>query len=131
MHPSPSLLLQTIRQHRWIAMISCQASVKSPVALIDEHEKVIISVSVKENESKDLIDVVSDDFMMEWSRPAQQGEKPTPRYGHTGVTIGENWFIVVGGDNKSGASESVVLNMSTLTWSVIASVQGCVPLASE
>ena len=39
---------------------------------------------------------------MEWSRPAQQGEVPTPRSGHAGVTIGENWFIVGGGDNKSG-----------------------------
>ncbi|CAH8392414.1 unnamed protein product [Eruca vesicaria subsp. sativa] len=68
---------------------------------------------------------------MEWSRPAQQGEVPTPRSGHAGVTIGENWFIVGGGDNKSGASESVVLNMSTLTWSVVASVQGRVPIASE
>ncbi|XP_048605271.1 acyl-CoA-binding domain-containing protein 4-like isoform X1 [Brassica napus] len=68
---------------------------------------------------------------MEWSRPAQQGEAPTPRSGHAGVTIGENWFIVGGGDNKSGASESVVLNMSTLTWSVVASVEGRVPLASE
>ncbi|XP_018490582.1 acyl-CoA-binding domain-containing protein 4 isoform X2 [Raphanus sativus] len=68
---------------------------------------------------------------MEWSRPAQQGEAPTPRSGHAGVTIGENWFIVGGGDNKSGASESIVLNMSTLTWSAVASVQGRVPLASE
>ncbi|KAF3509993.1 hypothetical protein F2Q69_00003019 [Brassica cretica] len=68
---------------------------------------------------------------MEWSRPAQQGEAPAPRSGHAGVTIGENWFIVGGGDNKSGASESVVLNMSTLTWSVVASVEGRVPLASE
>ncbi|CAN7051733.1 unnamed protein product, partial [Brassica oleracea var. botrytis] len=68
---------------------------------------------------------------MEWSKPAQQGEVPTPRSGHAGVTIGENWFIVGGGDNKSGASESVVLNMSTLTWSVVTSVQGRVPLASE
>lgn len=39
---------------------------------------------------------------MEWSRPTQQGEIPTPRAGHAGVTIGENWFIVGGGDNKSG-----------------------------
>uniref|UniRef100_M4FGJ1 ACB domain-containing protein n=1 Tax=Brassica campestris TaxID=3711 RepID=M4FGJ1_BRACM len=68
---------------------------------------------------------------MEWSRPAQQGEAPTARSGHAGVTIGENWFIIGGGDNKSGASESVVLNMSTLSWSVIASVEGRVPLASE
>ncbi|KAK6121125.1 hypothetical protein DH2020_045113 [Rehmannia glutinosa] len=68
---------------------------------------------------------------MEWSRPTQQGEIPSPRAGHAGVTIGENWFIVGGGDNKSGVSETVVLNMSTLVWSVVTTVQGRVPLASE
>lgn len=68
---------------------------------------------------------------MEWSRPTQQGEIPTPRAGHAGVTIGENWFLVGGGDNKSGVSETVVLNMSTLVWSVVTSVQGRAPLASE
>ncbi|KAK8573501.1 hypothetical protein V6N13_009591 [Hibiscus sabdariffa] len=69
--------------------------------------------------------------VMEWSRPTQQGEIPTPRAGHAGVTVGENWFIVGGGDNKSGASETVVLNMSTFVWSVVTSVEGRVPLASE
>ncbi|CAK7340669.1 unnamed protein product [Dovyalis caffra] len=59
------------------------------------------------------------------------GEIPTPRAGHAGVTVGENWFIVGGGDNKSGVSETAVLNMSTLVWSVVTSVQGRVPLASE
>ncbi|KAK8633636.1 hypothetical protein V6N13_014479 [Hibiscus sabdariffa] len=68
---------------------------------------------------------------MEWSMPTQQGEIPTPRAGHAGVTVGENWFIVGGGDNKSGASETVVLNMSTFVWSVVTSVEGRVPLASE
>ncbi|KAL6531334.1 acyl-CoA-binding domain-containing protein 4 [Orobanche minor] len=68
---------------------------------------------------------------MEWSRPMQQGEIPSPRAGHAGVTIGENWFILGGGDNKSGVSETVVLNMSTLIWSVVTTVQGRVPLASE
>lgn len=68
---------------------------------------------------------------MEWSRPTQQGDIPTPRAGHAGVTIGENWFIIGGGDNKSGASETVVLNMSTLVWSVVTSVEGRVSLASE
>ncbi|KAK2419101.1 acyl-CoA-binding domain-containing protein [Trifolium repens] len=68
---------------------------------------------------------------MEWSRPTQQGDIPTPRAGHAGVTVGENWFIVGGGDNKSGASETVVLNMSTLAWSVVTSVQGRVSVASE
>ncbi|RDX86126.1 Acyl-CoA-binding domain-containing protein 4 [Mucuna pruriens] len=68
---------------------------------------------------------------MEWSRPTQLGEIPTPRAGHAGVAVGENWFIVGGGDNKSGVSETVVLNMTTLTWSVVTSVQGRVPVASE
>ncbi|KAI7741666.1 hypothetical protein M8C21_005364 [Ambrosia artemisiifolia] len=68
---------------------------------------------------------------MEWSKPSQQGEIPSPRAGHAGVTVGESWFIVGGGDNKSGASETVVLNMSTLSWSVVTTVQGRVPLASE
>ncbi|XP_011036847.1 PREDICTED: acyl-CoA-binding domain-containing protein 4 [Populus euphratica] len=68
---------------------------------------------------------------MEWTRPTQQGEIPTPRAGHAGVTVGENWFIVGGGDNKSGVSDTAVLNMSTLGWSVVTSVQGRAPLASE
>ncbi|RDX97553.1 Acyl-CoA-binding domain-containing protein 4 [Mucuna pruriens] len=69
--------------------------------------------------------------LMEWSCPTQLGEIPTPRAGHAGVTVGENWFIVGGGDNKSGVSETVVLNMSTLAWSVVTSVQERVPVASE
>lgn len=68
---------------------------------------------------------------MEWSRPTQQGDIPSPRAGHAGVTVGENWFIAGGGDNKSGVSETVVLNMSTLVWSVVTTVEGRVPLASE
>ncbi|KAG8363835.1 hypothetical protein BUALT_Bualt19G0063500 [Buddleja alternifolia] len=67
---------------------------------------------------------------MEWSRPTQKGEIPSPRAGHAGATVGENWFIVGGGDNKSGVSATVVLNMSTLVWSVVTTVQGR-PLASE
>ncbi|XP_072975141.1 acyl-CoA-binding domain-containing protein 6 [Typha angustifolia] len=68
---------------------------------------------------------------MEWSRPNQQGLTPEPRAGHAGVTVGDNWFIVGGGNNKSGVSETLVLNMSTLVWSVVTTVQGRVPLASE
>ncbi|KAK1277997.1 Acyl-CoA-binding domain-containing protein 4 [Acorus gramineus] len=68
---------------------------------------------------------------MEWSRPTQQGEIPSPRAGHAGVIIGENWFIAGGGNNKSGVSETLVLNVSTLVWSVVTSVEGRVPLASE
>ncbi|KAJ3669277.1 hypothetical protein LUZ60_011227 [Juncus effusus] len=68
---------------------------------------------------------------MEWSRTKQQGVVPGPRAGHAGVTVGESWFIVGGGNNQAGVSETLVLNMSTLVWSVVTSVQGRVPLASE
>lgn len=68
---------------------------------------------------------------MEWSQPKMQGSLPTPRAGHAGVTIGENWYIVGGGDNKSGVSDTVVLNMSMLVWSVVTTVEGRVPIASE
>lgn len=68
---------------------------------------------------------------MEWSTPNQQGILPGPRAGHAGVTVGENWYIVGGGDSKNGVSETLVLNMSTLVWSVVTSVEGRVPLASE
>ncbi|EEF49864.1 acyl-CoA-binding domain-containing protein 4 [Ricinus communis] len=74
---------------------------------------------------------VLDSKNMEWTRPTQQGKLPSPRAGHAGVTVGENWFIAGGGDNKSGVSETIVLNMSTLVWSVVTSVEGRVPLASE
>ncbi|KAH9328495.1 hypothetical protein KI387_000603, partial [Taxus chinensis] len=68
---------------------------------------------------------------MEWSQPKMQGTLPAPRAGHAGVTVGENWYIVGGGDNKSGVSDTMVLNMSMLVWSVVTTVQGRVPLASE
>ncbi|KAL5218143.1 hypothetical protein ABZP36_018827 [Zizania latifolia] len=68
---------------------------------------------------------------MEWSRPKQQGLTPSPRAGHAAATVGENWYIAGGGNNKSGVSETLVLNMSTLTWSVVSTIEGRVPLASE
>lgn len=39
---------------------------------------------------------------MEWSRPQLQGDLVSPRAGHAGVAVDGNWYIVGGGDNKSG-----------------------------
>lgn len=39
---------------------------------------------------------------MEWSQPETQGTYVTPRGGHASTLIEENWYIVGGGDNKSG-----------------------------
>lgn len=68
---------------------------------------------------------------LEWSQPQIQGNIVSPRAGHAGVSIDEKWFIVGGGDNKSGALETLVLDMSTLVLSVLTSVQKKDPLASE
>ncbi|XP_049381469.1 acyl-CoA-binding domain-containing protein 6-like [Solanum stenotomum] len=48
---------------------------------------------------------------MEWSQPQLQGDLVSPRAGHAGVTIGDNWYIVGGGDNKSGVPETLMLNI--------------------
>ncbi|KAL6130317.1 hypothetical protein ACLB2K_068698 [Fragaria x ananassa] len=68
---------------------------------------------------------------MEWSQPQVQGDLVAPRAGHAGITIGENWYIVGGGDNKNGCPETLALNMSKLVWSVSTTVKQRDPLASE
>ncbi|KAI4295172.1 hypothetical protein MLD38_040552 [Melastoma candidum] len=65
------------------------------------------------------------------TRPVQKGQIPSPRAGHAGVTLGEKWFIVGGGDNKRGIAETIVLDMSTLTWSIGTSTKGHTPFPSE
>ncbi|XP_020101077.1 acyl-CoA-binding domain-containing protein 4-like [Ananas comosus] len=66
-----------------------------------------------------------------WSIPKQVGITPSPRTGHAGVRIGEYWFIVGGGNNNDGVSETLCFDMSNLAWSVVTTVQGRMPLASE
>lgn len=68
---------------------------------------------------------------MEWSQPHVQGDVVTPRAGHAGITIDENWYIVGGGDNSTGCLETLVLNMSKLVWSTSTHVEARHPLASE
>ncbi|XP_023751377.1 acyl-CoA-binding domain-containing protein 6 [Lactuca sativa] len=68
---------------------------------------------------------------LEWSQPEIQGDLVSPRAGHAGVSIDENWYIVGGGDNKSGALETLVMDMSKLVISTLTNVKGRDPLASE
>ncbi|KAK1421215.1 hypothetical protein QVD17_23390 [Tagetes erecta] len=68
---------------------------------------------------------------LEWSQPQIQGDVVSPRAGHAGVSVDEKWFIVGGGDNRSGASETLVMDMSKLVISTLTSVKGRDPLASE
>ncbi|XP_042446205.1 acyl-CoA-binding domain-containing protein 4-like isoform X1 [Zingiber officinale] len=68
---------------------------------------------------------------MEWSQPQTQGAYVTPRGGHAGTLVNENWYIVGGGDNISGATETVALNISKLVWLITTNVGKRDPLASE
>ncbi|XP_074311264.1 acyl-CoA-binding domain-containing protein 4 [Silene latifolia] len=74
---------------------------------------------------------VLDLHTMEWSQPETRGDYLAPRAGHSGVTINGNWYISGGGDNKSGARDTLVLDMTKLVWSVVTTVNPRDPLASE
>jgi len=45
--------------------------------------------------------------------------------------IDENWYIVGGGDNASGSTDTIVMNASKFVWSVVTSVSARDPLACE
>ncbi|GJM87473.1 hypothetical protein PR202_ga03432 [Eleusine coracana subsp. coracana] len=68
---------------------------------------------------------------MEWSRPDTQGAHISPRSGHAGTMMDENWYIVGGGDNASGSTDTIVMNGSKFVWSVVTSVSARDPLACE
>ncbi|KAB1211042.1 Acyl-CoA-binding domain-containing protein 4 [Morella rubra] len=68
---------------------------------------------------------------MEWSQPEVQGDLVTARAGHAGITFDDDWYVVGGGDNRSGCPETFLLNMSKLVWSAVTSVKQRDPLASE
>ncbi|WVZ73093.1 hypothetical protein U9M48_021441 [Paspalum notatum var. saurae] len=68
---------------------------------------------------------------LEWSQPDTQGAHITPRSGHAGTIIDENWYIVGGGDNASGSTDTIVMNASKFVWSVVTSVSARDPLACE
>ncbi|XP_047323073.1 acyl-CoA-binding domain-containing protein 4-like [Impatiens glandulifera] len=74
---------------------------------------------------------VLDLLTMEWSQPQIQGDLANARAGHAGINIDGKWYIVGGGDNKTGASDTLVLDMSKLVLSVLTSVKERDPLASE
>ncbi|KAF8779500.1 hypothetical protein HU200_002547 [Digitaria exilis] len=68
---------------------------------------------------------------LEWSQPDTQGAHIAPRSGHAGTMIDENWYIVGGGDNASGSTDTIVMNASKFVWSVVTSVSARDQLACE
>ena len=41
-------------------------------------------------------------LQLEWSQPQTLGDLVNPRAGHAGIAIDGNWYIVGGGDNRTG-----------------------------
>ncbi|KAG0460527.1 hypothetical protein HPP92_020824 [Vanilla planifolia] len=68
---------------------------------------------------------------MEWSQPDVQGVAVTARGGHAGAVVDDLWYVVGGGNTESGATETIVLNMSKLVWSIATSVPTQDPISSE
>lgn len=84
---------------------------------------------------------VLDTESMHWSCPATQGPPPTPRAGHAGDVIGDSWYIVGGGNNTSGCTDMVALDLTPLgssddtslplTWSVVSQAEPRSAIVSE
>ncbi|KAI3886089.1 hypothetical protein MKX03_032498 [Papaver bracteatum] len=70
-------------------------------------------------------------LLLEWSQPHIEGDLVTPRAGQAGITINEDWHLVGGEDFRSGVSDTLMLKMSKLVWSVVTRVKERDPLASE
>ncbi|KMZ67357.1 Acyl-CoA-binding domain-containing protein [Zostera marina] len=74
---------------------------------------------------------ILDLYTMDWSKAQVEGHVINPRAGHACIVVDGIMYIVGGGDNKSGAFETIKLNMSKLIWSVTTKVSQRHPLASE
>ncbi|CAI5959513.1 unnamed protein product, partial [Closterium sp. NIES-64] len=74
---------------------------------------------------------VSETMLAEWSLAETYGKVPSPRAGLVGVAFGSLWFIMGGGDNHGGVSETMLLDLDSLVWSVVTTSLEKTPLASE
>ncbi|KAL3699278.1 hypothetical protein R1sor_017300 [Riccia sorocarpa] len=70
--------------------------------------------------SKISNDIFALDFeTMEWLRLKTKGNPPIPRAGHAGALVEDKWYIVGGESRLPGILETSVLNISSMTWSVV------------
>ncbi|KXZ49410.1 hypothetical protein GPECTOR_21g636 [Gonium pectorale] len=78
-----------------------------------------------------------DTEQLAWSQPPQAGAKVAPRAGHSGVVLGDIWYIVGGGNNVRGCTDLLAADLARLaegggvTWHVVTSVALRDPLSSE
>uniref|UniRef100_A0A5B6ZML1 Acyl-CoA-binding domain-containing protein 4 n=1 Tax=Davidia involucrata TaxID=16924 RepID=A0A5B6ZML1_DAVIN len=71
------------------------------------------------SKSRTLNDLYSLDFeTMIWSRIKIRGFHPSPRAGCCGVLCGTKWYIAGGGSRKKRHSETLILDVLKLEWSI-------------
>ncbi|KAL0045620.1 hypothetical protein WJX82_011651 [Trebouxia sp. C0006] len=84
---------------------------------------------------------VLDTESMHWSCRATQGPPPAPRAGHAGDVLGDSWYIVGGGNNTSGCTDMVALDLTPLAtsdqtddpliWSTVSQAESRSAIVSE
>ncbi|KAK9814161.1 hypothetical protein WJX72_001384 [[Myrmecia] bisecta] len=73
---------------------------------------------------------------MEWSQPPVEGPLPPARAGHAGDVLKGRWYITGGGNNTSGCTETVCVDLTQLgsgplRWQTVANAALRDPIASE
>lgn len=79
---------------------------------------------------------VLDLHTLQWSQPIVKGGKPTPRAGHAAAMLGNQWYIVGGGNNVKGCTDMLVADLSLIadgevSWEVLATIPARSALSSE
>ncbi|CAI9118745.1 OLC1v1020349C1 [Oldenlandia corymbosa var. corymbosa] len=109
-----------LKSFTWLPL-NCTGPRPSPrsnhvATLYDDKLLLVFGGSSK---SRTLNDLHSLDFeTMIWSRIKIRGFHPSPRAGCCGVLCGSKWYIAGGGSKKKRRSETLVLDVLKLEWSL-------------
>ncbi|XP_024379765.1 uncharacterized protein [Physcomitrium patens] len=84
------------------------------------------------SKSKYLDDVCALDFeTVEWSKMKTKGIDPSPRSGHASILVGDKWYIAGGETRGHGSLETLMLDVSNLTWSAVAGTTANTTVANQ
>ncbi|KAH7388267.1 hypothetical protein KP509_16G066900 [Ceratopteris richardii] len=122
-----------LKSSMWLPLLA-MGSVPSPrskhvAAIYDERLLLVFGGQTK---NKSLNDLYALDFeAMEWSRLKARGVVPGPRAGAAGVLFNDNWYIAGGDSNGKRYLETIALDITRMTWSVVARSNINSPSASQ
>lgn len=122
-----------LKSSMWLPLLA-MGSVPSPrskhvAAIYDDRLLLVFGGASK---SKYLNDLHALDFeAMEWSRLKTRGVVPGPRADCAGVLFNDKWYIAGGELNGTRYSETLMLDVARMTWSVVAHSNINSPSASQ